>query len=96
MAHAHRLADVALIERSHPQLGDVLGREAPVRDEHERLRHGVEAEEPAERHPGDAAHDLERAFGGAHEVLAAARRDRDGVERLELLAPPVPRLTTSA
>ena len=55
-------------------------------DERERPRRGVEAEEPADRHPRDAAGDLERALGGDHEIVAVARRDRDRVERLELWA----------
>ena len=86
MARAHGLADVALVQRSHAQLGSVLRREAPMSDERERPRRGVEAEEPADRHPRDAAGDLERALGGDHEIVAVARRDRDGVERLELWA----------
>ena len=83
VTRAHRLADVARVERAHAQHGDVLGREASVGDEHERLRHGVEPEEAAKRRPRDAADDLERALGGGHEIVTVARRDRDGAERLE-------------
>ena len=65
-------------------------------DEHERLRRGVEPIETTERHSRDAADDLKHALGGRHEIVAAARRDRDSMDRLELRATPLRKSTGGA
>ena len=78
---------MTLVERAGAELLDVVGLEPAVGDQHQRLGRAVETEHAAEVDPRDTAHDLERPLGSESQIIAAASRHHDRVQRLQLPAP---------